>query len=183
MLIKLIVYAFLNFNYHSYLCTSDMNTNTESLSRHLPRIISGNANITSYVGDTVTLPCEVANLAKHHVIWLKFNENIPLTLTVGYEQFSRNMRYRVVRHQEEPIEAWNFEIRRVTMEDKGLYECMIKINSKHKIRAFVSLEVKPEKEILYNNAEALAFFSNNCKIILLIIKMAYYLFYLFRCWK
>lgn len=165
MLIKLIFYVFLNFNYYSYIYTSDLTAKSEYLLSNLPRIVSGNVNVTSYVGDTVTLPCEVANLSKYHVIWLKFNENIPLTLTVGYEQFSRNMRYRVVRHQEEPIEAWNFEIRKVTMDDKGLYECMIKINSKHKIRAFVNLEVKPAKEILYNNAEALAFFSNNCKIL------------------
>jgi hypothetical protein len=75
---------------------------------------------------------------------------MPLTLTVGYQQFSRNMRYRVVRlnhkaNHKNTIEAWNFEIRKVVPEDQGLYECYIKIGPKHKLKANVHLNVFTEK--------------------------------------
>lgn len=114
-------------------------------------MITGNVNITTYVGETVTLPCEVAYLGNYHVNWLRIKNNIPLTLTVGYQQFSRNMRYRVARvhdaSNKNKIESWNFEIRKVTHEDQGLYQCYIKLNSKHKIKANVNLIVKHENGI------------------------------------
>lgn len=115
-------------------------------------MVTGNINITTYAGDTVTLPCQVAHLGNYHVNWLKIQNEIPMTLTVGYQQFSRNMRYRVARvnqreqsHNKNKVEFWNFEIRKVTHEDQGLYECYVKLNSKHKIKSNVYLEVKSEK--------------------------------------
>jgi hypothetical protein len=96
------------------------------------------------------LPCEVENLGNHHVNWLKIQNDIPSTLTVGYQQFSRNMRYRVARlhnsykNKKKIIESWNFEIRKVTYDDHGLYECYIKLNSKQKLKANVYLIVKSE---------------------------------------
>ena len=143
----------------------------------LPQIVTGHVNITTYIGDTVILPCEIANLGSYHVNWLRIQQpdNIPQTLTVGYQQFSRNMRYRVARVHKAPspdstdfstlsglshhlegiknkeakekknIESWNFEIRKVAPEDQGLYECYIKANSKHKIKANINLIVKSEK--------------------------------------
>jgi hypothetical protein len=145
-------------------------------------VITGTVNVTAYIGDTATLPCEVANLGNHHVNWLKIERDSPITLTVGYHQFSRNMRFRVARvnhnhhhhqrhkqqnNQDETIavnnnqesalpatasssvplriESWNFEIRKVSPEDQGLYECYIKINSRHKTKANVYLTVKSEK--------------------------------------
>jgi hypothetical protein len=113
-----------------------------------PHILSGNMNITAYVGDTVKLPCEVAHLGNHHVNWLKIQENnIPLTLTVGYQQFSRNMRYRVARVHEKNtrVHSWSFEIRKVAYEDQGLYQCYVKLNSKEKIKANINLIVKSER--------------------------------------
>jgi hypothetical protein len=113
----------------------------------LPHILTGNVNVTAYVGETTTLPCEVANLGGNHVNWLKFDENnTPITLTVGYHQFSRNMRFRVARiHDQKKVESWNFEIRKVSPEDQGMYECYIKLNSRHKTKANVYLTVKSEK--------------------------------------
>ncbi len=104
-------------------------------------------NITTYVGETVTLPCEVANLGSYHVNWLKIHNDLPLALTVGYQQFSRNMRYRVARVQTQGTnrESWNFEIRKVSLEDAGLYECYVKLNSRHKIKANVYLDVRSEQ--------------------------------------
>ena len=127
----------------------------------IPHIVTGNVNVTTFVGETVKLPCEIANLGSHHVNWLKIQNGIPITLTVGYQQFSRNLRYRVARthdpNRKTKIESWNFEIRRVTPEDQGVFECYIKLNSKHKIKANVYLEVlssKKEQNIpisLYSN--------------------------------
>ncbi len=114
-----------------------------------PKILSGNINLTSYEGETVSLPCEISNLGDHPVIWMKIEKDIPLTLIVGYQQFSRNMRYRVVHTTDEKetnkIESWNFEIRKVAQEDGGLYECFIKVNAKHKIKATIYLDVLDEK--------------------------------------
>jgi hypothetical protein len=115
-----------------------------------PHIITGNVNVTAYVGETATLPCEVANLGTLHVNWLKIDKNaMPITLTVGYHQFSRNMRFRVARihtgDMPKKFESWNFEIRKVSPEDQGIYECYIKISSKHKTKANVYLTVKSEK--------------------------------------
>lgn len=117
---------------------------------NMPHMITENLNVTTFVGDTVTLPCEVANLGHHHVNWLKIQDNVPMTLTVGYQQFSRNMRYRVARIHQSPnhnskVESWNFEIRKVIPEDQGLYECYVKLGSKHKIKAHVRLSVLSEQ--------------------------------------
>ena len=115
-------------------------------------------NITAYVGDTILLPCQVSHLGNNHVNWLRIQDGLPTTLTVGYQQFSRNMRYRVTRvhHRaasdsaKRPIasgqvESWNFEIRKASVEDQGLYECYIRINAKNKIKANIHLSVKPER--------------------------------------
>lgn len=126
----------------------------------VPHIVTGNVNVTTFVGETVKLPCEITNLGSHHVNWLKIQNGIPITLTVGYQQFSRNLRYRVARthdpNRKTKVESWNFEIRRVTPEDQGVFECYIKLNSKHKIKANVYLEVLSKKDqnipiALYSN--------------------------------
>ena len=39
------------------------------------------------------------------------------------------------------IESWNFEIRKVTQADSGLYQCHVKINQKHQIKIDVYLDV------------------------------------------
>ena len=155
------------------------------LTDDLPQMLTENLNVTTFVGDTVTLPCEIANLGGHHVNWLKIQNGIPMTLTVGYHQFSRNMRYRVARthrnkqhglvkhehsshqqHSSSPrVESWNFEIRRVTPDDQGLYECYVKLSSKQKIKANVFLTVLNEED--RNNREKLesiALYSGNCKL-------------------
>ncbi|CAF0705353.1 unnamed protein product [Brachionus calyciflorus] len=122
----------------------------EALNEDSPKMITGNVNITAFSGETVTLPCEVINLGNHHVNWLRIQNNIPQTLTVGYQQFSRNMRFRVARthdsNEANRIESWNFEIRKVTLEDQGTYQCYIKLGPKHKIKANVNLIVTHHKE-------------------------------------
>ena len=55
------------------------------------------------------------------------------------------MRYRVIRpndrNDSSTIEYWNFEIRKVSKEDEGLYQCHVKINQKYQIKIDVFLEV------------------------------------------
>jgi len=111
-------------------------------------MLTQNLNITTFEGETVKLPCELTNLGSYHVNWLKIKDNIPMALTVGYQQFSRNMRYRVARvHDEENnFESWNFEIRRATFDDSGMYECYVKLNQRHKIKANIFLDVKRKQE-------------------------------------
>jgi hypothetical protein len=46
------------------------------------------------------------------------------------------------------IESWNFEIRKVSAEDQGLYECYIKLDSKHKVKANINLIVLNERDKL-----------------------------------
>ena len=48
------------------------------------------------------------------------------------------------KNKKKIIESWNFEIRKVTYDDHGLYECYIKLNSKQKLKANVYLIVKSE---------------------------------------
>jgi hypothetical protein len=103
------------------------------------------------------LPCHVVNLENHHVNWLKIKNGVPITLTVGYQQFSRNLRYRVTRIQDpnknDKTESWNFEIRRVTLEDQGVFECYIKVNARQKIKINIFLDVICKNETnLYNFA-------------------------------
>ena len=107
-------------------------------------MLTDNVNITTYAGETITLPCELSSLGNYHVNWLKIKDGLPLVLTVGYQQFSRNMRYRVARvyDEENNVESWNFKIRKVTLQDSGLYECYVKLNNRHKIRAQINLDVK-----------------------------------------
>lgn len=110
-------------------------------------MLSNNINITTYSGETVKLPCELSDLGNYHVNWLKIRNNYPQALTVGYQQFSRNMRYRVsrVHDAETNIESWDFEIRRVTHEDEGKYECYVKLSPRHKLRAHVYLSVRERR--------------------------------------
>jgi len=128
----------------------------------VPSILTKNLNITTYVGETVILPCKIINLANHHVNWLRIKNGVPITLTVGYQQFSRNLRYRVVSRISEPYttektESWNFEIRRVNFEDQGMFECYIKLNPKQKIKTNIFLEVLSKK---YSNNSATSYYSN-----------------------
>lgn len=113
----------------------------------MPRMLTQNVNITTYAGETVKLPCELSNLGNYHVNWLKIHNSLPMALTVGYQQFSRNMRYRVVRDHNEihNIDSWNFEIRKLAHSDSGLYECYVKLSPRHKLRAYINLEVKDKK--------------------------------------
>ena len=114
----------------------------------MPRMLSTNINITTYAGETVKLPCELSDLGNYHVNWLKIENHFPQALTVGYQQFSRNMRYRVsrVHDAETNIESWDFEIRRVNHEDQGMYECYVKLSPRHKLRAHVFLTVRDRRE-------------------------------------
>jgi hypothetical protein len=77
------------------------------------------------------------------------------------------MRYRVIRpndrNDSSTIEYWNFEIRKVTKEDEGLYQCHVKINQKHQIKIDVFLEVC-EKGIKTN-----LYLKNNYLQLLLIV--------------
>jgi hypothetical protein len=112
------------------------------------------------VGETVVLPCKVSNLANHHVNWLKIKNGEPITLTVGYQQFSRNLRYRVTRindsHKNDKTESWDFEIRRANLEDQGVFECYIKLNAKQKIKNNIFLNVlwkdKNDSSLSYSNS-------------------------------
>ena len=142
----------------------------------VPHMLSKNLNITTYVGETVVLPCELANLGSYHVNWLKIQDELPMALTVGYQQFSRNMRYRVARvhNDDNTVESWNFEIRKVAQEDAGLYECYVKLNSRHKIKANVYLDVKSEMEKSHKS-ESPSFYSSNCKCDFQILFIAYLL--------
>ena len=111
-------------------------------------MLTNNVNITTYEEETVKLPCVISNLGNYHVNWLKIEDHIPMALTVGYQQFSRNLRYRVARNHDEEknVESWDFEIRRATIGDSGFYECYVKLNQRYKIKANVFLDVKRRQE-------------------------------------
>lgn len=115
----------------------------------MPKMLTQNINITTYAGETVKLPCELSSLGNYHVNWLKIHNHLPMALTVGYQQFSRNMRYRVARvvNEDKNTESWNFEIRRVQHSDSGLYECYVKVGQRHKIKAKIFLDVRRRQEI------------------------------------
>ena len=145
-------------------------------------MITGNENITAYVGETVTLPCEVASLGSHHVNWLRIKNNVPQTLTVGYQQFSRNMRYRVARIHDSndlnKIESWNFEIRKVTHDDEGTYQCYVKLSPKHKIKANVNLIVKQFKEKNLHKKDQISPYSDKCKQFIILVEAFINIFFI-----
>ena len=118
----------------------------------MPQMLTENINITTYAGETINLPCELSNLGNYHVNWIKIHNHLPVALTVGYQQFSRNMRYRVARivNEGQNTESWNFEIRRAQHSDSGLYECYVKVGQRHKIKAKIFLDVQRRKDITKN---------------------------------
>lgn len=132
----------------SFIIFKSINCYERKFIHDLPHMLTQNLNITTFEGETVKLPCQLANLGNYHVNWLKVKDQVPLALTVGYQQFSRNMRYRVARVHDEAnrVESWNFEIRRAQLEDSGFYECYVKLNQRHKIKANVFLDVKRRQE-------------------------------------
>lgn len=118
-----------------------------------PEMLTKNVNITTYEGETIKLPCELSNLGNYHVNWIKIEKYLPIALTVGYQQFSRNMRYRVARVSNHPknIEEWNFIISRVTQKDSGLYECYVKVSNRLKVKAHINLDVRSRTEFNSKN--------------------------------
>jgi len=98
-----------------------------------PQLGAEVVNVTAIPGQTVTLPCRVTNLNDKTVSWIRSRD---LTvLAVDRITVSTDSRIAVL-HQEESND-WQLEIRGVTPEDAGGYDCQV--NTHPKISTKVNL--------------------------------------------
>ncbi|XP_067665064.1 zwei Ig domain protein zig-8-like isoform X2 [Haliotis asinina] len=97
-------------------------------------------NYTYEAGKLALLKCEVHNLGKKKVTWRRASS--PNPLTIGTMAFVEDERI-TVEHPPSTGE-WNLMIKRVQIEDAGVYECQIASKARH-LRKHVLLVVKEPK--------------------------------------
>ncbi|XP_071091280.1 lachesin-like isoform X1 [Haliotis cracherodii] len=97
-------------------------------------------NYTYEAGKLARLKCEVQNLGKKRVGWRR--ASAPNPLTIGTMTFVEDDRISV----EHPPSTgqWNLMIKRVEIEDAGVYECQVASTARH-LRKHVLLVVKEPK--------------------------------------
>ncbi|RMZ95528.1 igLON family member 5 [Brachionus plicatilis] len=100
-----------------------------------PKIVTKQTRLVSFEYHTVILPCVVENLPQEMpVIWQygKRDENNQTVLTVGATQLENNYRMRLMTNLSANDQSqmgkrivYNLEIRKVSCQDSGWYECQL----------------------------------------------------------
>ncbi|XP_071548054.1 uncharacterized protein [Panulirus ornatus] len=84
------------------------------------------SNVTAVVGQRATLPCQVVNLDKKDVSWIR-QRDLHI-LTVGIFTYTSDDRFKV--YHPENSDQWYLEINPVTFRDAGVYECQVSTSPK-----------------------------------------------------
>ncbi|XP_053635666.1 irregular chiasm C-roughest protein isoform X2 [Cherax quadricarinatus] len=108
------------------------NTNTAYFDDDTP------TNVTAVVGQKATLPCQVINLDKKDVSWIR-QRDLHI-LTVGIFTYTSDDRFKVY-HPEDSNE-WYLEISPVTFRDAGVYECQVSTSPKVFLPILLTVEVQ-----------------------------------------
>uniref|UniRef100_A0A8D8QJE9 Ig-like domain-containing protein n=1 Tax=Cacopsylla melanoneura TaxID=428564 RepID=A0A8D8QJE9_9HEMI len=102
-----------------------------------PQFEATSSSILSHVGQNITLPCRVRNLAEQTVSWIRTSELSILTSNIF--TFTSDERFSV-QHPDGDSAAWGLRITGVRLEDAGEYECQV--STFPKLRHTVRLTVK-----------------------------------------
>ncbi|XP_067667725.1 leucine-rich repeats and immunoglobulin-like domains protein 1 isoform X1 [Haliotis asinina] len=103
----------------------------------LPKFIPTKGNFTFKVGELARLECAVDNLSTKKVIWRRGSESNPLT--IGKRTFVDDKRVMI---EHTPLhQNWNLLIKRVRVDDEGMYECQVSSQARH-LRHHVYLTVE-----------------------------------------
>uniref|UniRef100_A0A8D9F9Z3 Ig-like domain-containing protein n=1 Tax=Cacopsylla melanoneura TaxID=428564 RepID=A0A8D9F9Z3_9HEMI len=102
-----------------------------------PQFEATSSSILSHVGQNITLPCRVRNLAEQTVSWIRTSELS--ILTSSQFTFTSDERFSV-QHPDGDSAAWGLRITGVRLEDAGEYECQV--STFPKLRHTVRLTVK-----------------------------------------
>ncbi|XP_052827980.1 zwei Ig domain protein zig-8 [Octopus bimaculoides] len=98
-------------------------------------------NVTSYVGQTTVLECNVKNLRGKQVAWRKLPSTSPLT--IGTFVFEPDPKYKI--RNDNKREQWDLIIENVEKKHAGTYECQIPSNTKIAVQVNLTvLDRSPE---------------------------------------
>lgn len=107
------------------------------LNQPSPQFEATPISILAHVGQNITLPCRVRNLAEQTVSWIRTNELSILTSNIF--TFTSDPRFSV-EHPDGDSAAWGLKVSGVRLEDAGEYECQV--STLTKLRHTVRLTVK-----------------------------------------
>lgn len=99
------------------------------------------SNVTAVVGQRATLPCQVVNLDKKDVSWIR-QRDLHI-LTVGIFTYTSDDRFKV--YHPENSDHWYLEINPVTFRDAGVYECQVSTSPKIFLPVLLVVEVQQAK--------------------------------------
>ncbi|XP_050704083.1 kin of IRRE-like protein 1 [Eriocheir sinensis] len=99
---------------------------------------AGTTNVTAVVGQRAVLPCQVVNLDKRDVSWIR-QRDLHI-LTVGIYTYTSDDRFRV--YHPEGSNDWYLEVNPVTFRDAGVYECQVSTSPKIHLPVLLSVEVQ-----------------------------------------
>ncbi|XP_055856919.1 uncharacterized protein LOC129919855 isoform X2 [Episyrphus balteatus] len=125
--------------------TSTARTTTSTTTPKSPSLSStdGYLNITSQAGTHAYLPCNVKQLVKKPISWLRVRDGH--ILTVDQTTFIADQRFQSI-YTPNP-ERWSLQIKYVQTKDAGTYECQV--STEPKTSAIVSLNiVEPKTELI-----------------------------------
>ncbi|XP_046354793.2 kin of IRRE-like protein 2 isoform X1 [Haliotis rufescens] len=106
----------------------------------LPSFFPSPTNFTYTEGDLARLECAINNLSTKKVIWRKGSD--PNPLTIGKRTFVDDKRV-IIEHT--PLHRnWNLLIKRIQLDDEGMYECQVSSKARH-LRHHVYLTVLPSE--------------------------------------
>lgn len=111
--------------------------NTSGFTQPTPQFEATASSILAHVGQNITLPCRVRNLAEQVVSWIRTSELSILTSNVF--TFTSDPRFSV-EHPLGDSAAWGLRVTGVRLEDGGEYECQV--STFPKLRHTVRLTVK-----------------------------------------
>ncbi|XP_063842636.1 protein sidekick-like [Scylla paramamosain] len=108
------------------------NTNTAYFDDTTP------TNVTAVVGQQASLPCQVLNLDKKDVSWIR-QRDLHI-LTVGIYTYTSDDRFKV--HHPEGSDEWYLNVDPVTFRDAGVYECQVSTSPKIFLPVLLTVEVQ-----------------------------------------
>lgn len=95
-------------------------------------------NVTAVVGQRAVLPCQVMNLDKRDVSWIR-QRDLHI-LTVGIYTYTSDDRFKV--YHPEGSDEWYLEVDPVTFRDAGVYECQVSTSPKIFLPVLLTVEVQ-----------------------------------------
>lgn len=115
-----------------------------------PKFEATPTSITALAGQTVYLPCSVANLRDKVVSWIRTRDLH--ILTSGIAIYTSDARFEVLHKPH--TDAWNLRIMGAQLRDEGKYECQVNTDPKMNLPVFLTIRDNDMKDSPYSLPDA-----------------------------